>query len=78
MELIDQLEQRIESLLAVMAELREENRRLKEEVDLGLASLADENRALKDEIEQQRATQDAVRERIDVLLRKLKDQTGGS
>ncbi|GFM37074.1 cell division protein ZapB [Desulfovibrio psychrotolerans] len=78
MELIDQLEQRIESLLAAMAVLREENRRLKEEVDLGLASLADENRALKDELEQQRSTQDAVRERIDVLLRKLKDQTGGS
>lgn len=78
MELIDQLEQRIDQLLESVATLKEENRRLKEEVDLGLAALEDENRVLKDQLELERTTQDSVRQRIDVLLLKLKDQTGGS
>ncbi len=78
MELIDQLEQRVESLLGTLDVLREENRRLKDEVDLGLAALEDENRALKEQLEQERATQSAVRERIDVLVSRLKDQTDGS
>lgn len=78
MELIDQLEQRIDTLLETVTSLREENRRLKEEVDLGLAVLEDENRALKEQLEQERGTQDTVRRRIDALLLKLKDQTGGS
>ncbi len=78
MELIDQLEQRIDSLLETVTTLKEENRRLKEEVDLGLAALEDENRALKDQLERERSTQETVRTRIDALLLKLKDQTGGS
>ncbi|MFV0347840.1 MAG: cell division protein ZapB [Halodesulfovibrio sp.] len=78
MELIDQLEQRIDSLLETIAVLKEDNRRLKEEVDLGLSVLEDENRALKEQLEMERSTQDSVRQRIDALLLKLKDQTGGS
>lgn len=75
MELIDQLEQRIEGMLQGMTTLREENRRLKEEVDLGLAALEEENRSLKEELEQERSMREAVLQRVDSLLAKLKDQT---
>lgn len=76
MELIDQLEQRIESMLESIETLQEENRRLKEEVDLGLSALEDENRALKESLEEERSMRESVLQRVDALIGKLKDRTG--
>ena len=61
MELIDRLEQRLESLL--------------EEVEVSLSVLEEENRALKEELEQERSTKDQVMGRIDGLLTKLTNPT---
>jgi cell division protein ZapB len=77
MELIDQLERRVESMLEEMAALREENGRLKDIAASGAsAELEEENQRLREELDRERATRDAVLERIDNLLAKLKDAVG--
>ncbi len=76
MELLDKLESRIDTLLATMNALHEENRRLKEEVDSGLSALADENRALKEAIEQEKVARKAVLARVEALLDRLKTHVG--
>lgn len=76
MELLDQLEQRIESMLTSISTLQEENHRLKEEVDQGLSALADENRALKESLEEERKMRESVLQRVDSLIGKLKDRSG--
>ncbi|KAF1076813.1 cell division protein ZapB [Halodesulfovibrio sp. MK-HDV] len=75
MELIDRLEQRLESLLEEVELLKNENIQLKEEVEVSLSVLEEENRSLKDELEQERSTKDAVMGRIDGLLSKLSNPT---
>jgi cell division protein ZapB len=75
MELIDRLEQRLESLLEEVESLKAENIQLKEEVEVSLSVLEEENRSLKDELEQERSTKDAVMGRIDGLLSKLSNST---
>jgi len=75
MELIDRLEQRLESLLEEVESLKNENIQLKEEVEVSLSVLEEENRSLKDELEQERSTKDAVMGRIDGLLSKLSNST---
>lgn len=76
MELIDLLETRVTALLSQLETLREENRRLREEVEGGLSALAEENRILKEALDEERTVKDAVLTRIDALLLRLKDQTG--
>ena len=76
MELIDLLETRVTALLSQLETLREENRRLREEVEGGLSALAEENRALREALEEERTVKDTVLARIDALLLRLKDQTG--
>lgn len=76
MELLDQLEQRVTSLVTQLESLRDENRTLREEIDNGLAALADENRTLKEALEQERNVKDTVLGRIDTLLTQLKDKAG--
>ncbi|SIO00235.1 cell division protein ZapB [Halodesulfovibrio marinisediminis] len=71
MELIDRLEQRLESLLEEIETLKNENIQLKEEVEVSLSVLEEENRSLKEELEQERSTKEAVMGRIDGLLSKL-------
>lgn len=71
MELIDRLEQRLESLLEEVENLKTENLHLKEEVEVSLSVLEEENRNLKEELEQERSTKNAVMGRIDGLLSKL-------
>ena len=78
MELIDLLETRVTALLSQLETLREENRRLQEEVEGGLSALAEENRTLREALEEERTVKDAVLTRIDALLLRLKDQTGGA
>ncbi|MBZ2172616.1 cell division protein ZapB [Nitratidesulfovibrio sp. SRB-5] len=78
MELIDLLETRVTALLSQLETLREENSRLREEVEGGLSALAEENRILKEALDEERTVKDAVLTRIDALLLRLKDQTGGA
>ncbi|WP_353115669.1 cell division protein ZapB [Nitratidesulfovibrio sp.] len=76
MELIDLLETRVTALLSQLETLREENSRLREEVEGGLSTLVEENRILKEALEEERTVKDAVLTRIDALLLRLRDQTG--
>lgn len=76
MELIDLLETRVTALLSQLETLREENSRLREEVEGGLSALVEENRILKEALEEERTVKDAVLTRIDALLLRLRDQTG--
>lgn len=76
MELIDLLETRVMALLSQLETLREENGRLREEVEGGLSALVEENRILKEALEEERTVKDAVLTRIDALLLRLRDQTG--
>ena len=76
MELLDLLENRVTSLFTQLETLREENRRLREEVESGLSTLAEENRTLKENLDEERRVKDNVLNRIDALLLRLKDQPG--
>jgi cell division protein ZapB len=78
MDLIEQLEGRIDATLEELAALREENRRLREEADHGKTALEEENRTLREELEEERATKQAVLDRIDSLLKKLKVESDDS
>lgn len=60
MELIDQLEQKLDALLAANAALREDNVRLRTEADRSAQ-----------ELERERATRQVVAARLDGLLQKL-------
>lgn len=75
METLVRLEERIDSLLARMRGLEDENRRLKREVDQALTEMEAENRRLKEELERERSGKEAVLSRIDGLLAKLQDDT---
>jgi len=73
MELIDLLEQQTDMLLGQLATLRQENARLRNEVETELSSLVAENQTLKDSLEEEKRTRAAVLGRLDALLLRLKD-----
>ena len=73
MELLNLLEQQIDMLLGQLATLRQENARLRKEVETELSSLAAENQSLKDSLEEEKSTRAAVLGRLDSLLLRLKD-----
>ena len=73
MELIDLLEQQIDMLLGQLTTLRQDNARLRNEVEAKLSSLTAENQALKDSLEEEKRTRAAVLGRLDALLLRLKD-----
>lgn len=71
MELLDLLEQRVESLLDGMTALRAENRRLREE--LAAARHKDEEIcALRDEVARERQVREQALARVDALLSRIK------
>ena len=70
MELLDLLEQRVESLLDEAAALRVENRRLREEVAAGQHK-DEEIRALRDEVAQEKQVREQALTRVDALLRRI-------
>ncbi len=72
MNLIDQLEERVDHLLTEVARLREENRRLAQESESGRAALVEENQRLTEELTREQAAKSVVLARIDGLLHKLK------
>ena len=73
MELLDLLEQQIDMLLGQLTTLRQDNARLRNEVETKLSSLAAENQALKDSLEEEKRTREAGLDRLDAILRRLKD-----
>ncbi|WP_461209648.1 cell division protein ZapB [Desulfocurvus sp. DL9XJH121] len=75
MEILSQLESKIESLLQKNRALEDENRRLKEEAERGAFDLKADNARLREELERERGSKDEVLGRIDGLLKKLSDDT---
>ncbi len=76
MELLDLLENRVAGLMAEVDRLRAENSRLREDVVAAeslLATSEEEKRALKESLTQEQQVKDAVLQRIDGLLQRLKD-----
>lgn len=75
MEILTQLENRIDEVLARVKELEAENARLKRELENGATELETENLKLTDELDRERASKEAVVARIDLLLKKLSEET---
>lgn len=76
MELLDLLEARVSELLTQADGLRAENARLAAQAAHEAArrqALQDENQALQATLHQEQRLRDAVLERIDTLLERLKD-----
>ena len=70
-ELLDQLENRIASLLDERHALQRENEQLRRDSADKLAPLTEENRVLQDALAQERAAKDEAARRIDALLQRL-------
>ena len=75
MEILSQLETKIESLLRKTRTLEDENRRLREEAERSAFDLKAENARLREDLELERGSKDEVLGRIDGLLKKLSDDT---
>lgn len=76
MDILTQLEQRIDSLLETVSTLTAEKARLQEELESGLAAFAEENSQLKAQVDEERATRQAVLDRVDAMLAKVQSHTG--
>jgi len=72
MQLLEELERRVEQVLARATALEEDNRQLKHSVAGEVDRLRQENAALRLELDQAKQSRDAVLERIDRLLLKLR------
>jgi hypothetical protein len=75
METLDQLELCVDALLSQMDTLREENRKLKDEQDHAVTRLNEENTLLKTELEQEKQRAGAALEKVDAIIRRLKERT---
>ena len=79
MELLEQLEARVEALLAELDRLREENNRLRGELE-GVTghrnSLEEENRGLREALEQGESLRNEALRRIDALLHRIEEHGG--
>ncbi|SKA80074.1 cell division protein ZapB [Desulfobaculum bizertense] len=71
MDALSQLEARIDSILAKNRVLDEENRRLRQELDLSKKELETKNQTLRDDLERERVAKQDVLTKIDGLLNKL-------
>jgi len=71
MELLDLLENRVDSLVTEIEFLRKENAKLREDSSSGLTVLAEENNYLKQALEEEQQLKDAVLKRVDGLLSRL-------
>lgn len=75
MEILSQLETKIESLLLRIRTLEDDNKRLREEVEHGASDLKAENARLREDLNRERNAKDEVVNRIDGLLQRLQDET---
>ena len=74
MELLDQLESRIDSLIVETERLRAENEQLRVDVSTGRKALAEESTSLKRALKEERKLKEAVSQRIDMLLQRLQSK----
>jgi cell division protein ZapB len=77
MELLDLLENRVDSLITEIEFLRKENTKLREDASAGLAMLTEENGYLKQALEEEQRLKDAVLKRVDGLLTRLQGVAPG-
>jgi len=75
MEILSQLETKIESLLEKVRTLEGENRRLREENERGVSDMQAENARLREELNRERGAKDEVLGRIDGMLKRLQEET---
>lgn len=74
MKMLDDLETRVLALVSQITDLKNENKRLREENELKLQSMAEENTRLKTALDEEAAARQEVLGRIDSLLQLLDDQ----
>ncbi|MBU1003828.1 MAG: cell division protein ZapB [Proteobacteria bacterium] len=75
MDILSQLETKIESLLLRTRSLEADNRRMKDESVRGQSDLKAEITRLREELEREQSAKEEVRGRIDGLLQRLQDET---
>lgn len=75
MELLNQLEQRINTLLERVKTLAEENASLKQSQEQELAALVQENTTLREELEKERGRNSDALVRIEALIGRIKEHT---
>ena len=73
-ELLDLLEERVNSLLGEVQALRRENDQLRRDLADKVAPLADENASLKNALAEEQTTRETAARRIDALLRRLSER----
>jgi len=78
MELLDLLENRIDSLVTEIEFLRKENAKLRENVSSGFAALTEENNYLKHALAEEQHLKDVVLKRVDGLLLRLQSIAAGT
>jgi cell division protein ZapB len=71
MELLDLLENRVESLVTEIEFLRKENVKLRDDATAGIAVLTEENNYLKQALEEEQKLKAAVLKRVDGLLSRI-------
>lgn len=83
MDILEQLEKRVEDVLSRLAgleadktRLEQENAQLREESSSGRQELEEENQRLREELDKEKTTKEAVLNKIDGLLKKIADHTG--
>lgn len=76
MEILNQLEQRINSLLERMTVLTAENAGLKQSQEHELSALVQENGSLRSELEKERKRSAEAQARIEALIGRIKEHTG--
>lgn len=75
MEVLEQLEQRLETLFMKLESLQKENAGLKLEHNETLAALQRENASLQEALAQEQRKNALAHERVDAILKRIKEQT---
>ena len=78
MELLDLLENRVDSLVTEIEFLRKENAKLRADSSGGLTALTEENSYLKQALAAEQKLKDAVLQRVDGLLSRLQGVAAGT
>ena len=71
MELLGLLEKRMDSLIAELSFLRQENVKLRQEKAVGHTHLTQDNKRLKQALKEEQQAKDVFEKRVEVLLSRL-------
>lgn len=75
MKVLEQLEQRLETLFMKLESLQKENASLKLDQNETLAALQRENASLQETLAQEQQKNALAHERVDAILKRIKEQT---